>query len=72
MTNTDTVQIKCNCKLCKANAAQLGIPAPLRAEVPATLLAQAKGKTHGWVHMAHDPNAITGAAARARTGVRAL
>jgi hypothetical protein len=66
------IAIKCNCKVCKANAAQLGVTAPLRAEVPAALLAQTNGKAHGWVHMAHDPNAITGAAARQRTGVRAL
>lgn len=66
------VEIKCNCKTCKANAALLGIAAPLRAEAPQVLIDAVKGKVHGLVDMAHDPNAITGAAARARTGVRAL
>jgi hypothetical protein len=70
MTTTETVQ--CRCKTCKVNAAALGLPLPLRAEVPTVLLAQTNGKAHGWVHMAHDPNAVTGAAARARTGVRPI
>ena len=65
-------EIQCSCKVCKANAAQLGLTLPLRAEAPAPLVAAVKGKVHGLVHMAHDPNGVTGAAARARTGVRAL
>lgn len=65
------VTVKCNCKVCKVNAAKLGIVGPLRAEVPANLLAQTKGKAHGWVYLAHDP-AADAVAARARTGVRAL
>jgi hypothetical protein len=64
--------IQCQCKRCKANAESLGLTIPLRAEAPAALVAAVGGKVHGLVHMAHDPNAITGAAARARTGVRAL
>jgi len=72
MTTSKLVTVKCRCKVCKANAATLGLTAPLRAEVPAALLAQTKGKAHGWVHVAHDPNALTGAAARAATGIRPL
>lgn len=67
-------RIECSCKTCKTNAATLGKPLPLAAEVPPALAAiarTAQGR-HGLVHMAHDPNAITGAAARARTNVRAL
>lgn len=66
------IRIECNCKTCKTNAATMGKGAPLAAMVPASLLAMVKGKTHGLVHMAHDPNALTGAAARARTGVQAV
>ena len=70
-------EIQCKCKICKSNAATLGLTLPLRAEVPAgnpvvaALLKTASGR-HGLVHMAHDPNAVTGAAARANTGVRAV
>ena len=65
------VRIVCNCKTCKTNAAATG-RATLEAMVPENLLAMVKGKTHGLVHMAHDPNAVTGEAARARTGVEAV
>ena len=66
------IRIACNCKTCKTNAAQIGRTAPLEAMVPSGLLDAMKGKTHGLVQMAHDPNALTGAAARARTGVEAV
>ena len=66
------IRIDCNCKICKTNAQALGKTAPLAAMVPTNLLAMVKGKTHGLVHMAHDPNALTGAACRARTGVEAV
>ena len=65
----NTTRVTCNCKTCKTNAAKMGVSAPLAAMVPDTLLAAVGGKRHGLVHMAHDPNAISGAAARARTGV---
>lgn len=67
-------RIECKCKVCKDNAARLGLPLPLAAEIPAALSAVARTAAgrHGLVHMAHDPHAVTGAAARARTGVRAV
>jgi hypothetical protein len=67
-----TVRITCNCKTCKANATTMGKSAPLAAMVPEALLTMVKGKTHGLVNMAHDPNAVTGEAARVRTGVKAV
>jgi len=64
------IRIECNCKTCKTNAAQIGLTAPLAAMVPQGLLTMVKGKVHGLVHLAHDPNPIF-TAARARTGVTA-
>lgn len=65
-------EIQCSCKTCNTNAATLGKTLPLRAEAPAVLVAAVKGKVHGLVHMAHDPNPVTGHAARTRTGVKAI
>lgn len=63
-TTATRVRITCNCKVCKANAVRLGLTGPLAADVPAALLATMGGKRHGLVHVAHDPNRVTGAAAR--------
>ena len=68
----NTTRVTCNCKTCMTNAQEMGKTAPLAAMVPTNLLAMVKGKTHGLVHMAHDPNAVTGEAARVRTGVKAV
>ena len=68
---TTVIEIECSCKVCRVNAEALGLPLPLRAEAPAALVAMVKS-AHGLVHVAHDPNDVTGAAARARSGVRAL
>lgn len=75
---TTTITISCGCRTCKTNADQLGLPLPLRAEVPSRLMpttgsdAKLRGLRHGFVAMAHDPNPITGAAARSATGVKPL
>ena len=49
-------EISCKCKTCAVNAEKLGLALPLRAEVYVTALEKCKGKTHGLVHMAHDPS----------------
>jgi hypothetical protein len=67
------IEITCKCADCKANAKRLGVEV-LGARVPeklAWLTAKSTGR-HGLVHMANDPNVVTGAAARAQTGVEAL
>lgn len=68
-----TTRIQCQCKVCKSNAATLGLATPLVADVPehlAVMIGKTAAGRHGLVHMAYDPNAITGEAARIRTGVR--
>lgn len=61
-------RITCTCKTCKTNAAKLGRPFPLAADVPGPL-AKAVGKqTHGLVYDAHNPSAM-GAAMRRTTGI---
>lgn len=66
------IQIKCTCRVCKANAAALGLPV-LRAEVPDALatVVKLKGAAHSFVYDAHSPSAVS-AAIRARTGIRPL
>lgn len=64
MTTTENVIVECKCVVCGGRRAQ--VPVALK-----TLAATAQGR-HGLVHVAHDPNAVTGAAARRRTGVVAL
>lgn len=62
-----TQTITCTCGTCKANGVAgkaVLIPTALSA------VASTKQGRHGLVHMAFDTNAVTGAAARARTGVR--
>jgi hypothetical protein len=68
---TDTIVAECGCKVCVGNAASLGLPAPLRATVPAHLLTVCKGKAHSLVYIAHQPGAY-GAALRDTTGIRPL
>jgi hypothetical protein len=57
-------EITCKCEICQGR----------KALVPDALAALTKTKAgrHGLVHLAHDPNAVTGAAARKRTGVQAI
>jgi hypothetical protein len=56
-------EVTCDCTTCGGR----------RALVPAALvyLALTKKGRHGLVHLAHDPNAVTGHAARLRCGVEA-
>lgn len=64
-------RLECNCKVCNANAAKIGKSAPLAALVPAPLAAAVKGKAHGLVYDAHNPDAM-GAAVRRATGIEAV
>ena len=50
-----TERITCECRICKTNAAKIGQPFPLAAMCDPRALDAAKGKTHGLVHLAHDP-----------------
>jgi len=67
-----TFRIECRCNICETNAEKAGASFPLAAEVPMALsqVALTSEGRHGLVHLAHDPNRITGASARLRTGVR--
>lgn len=66
----NTVRVTCNCRNCKSNAASLGIPAPLAADIPAALAAIIGRNVHAVVWDAHSPSALS-AAVRARTGIQA-
>jgi hypothetical protein len=59
------MRITCDCNLCETNAAKIGASFPLAAEVNEATAAALKitartagkaSKTHGLVHMAHDPS----------------
>jgi len=52
---TNMVQVECSCSICKANAAKVGKPLPLRAEITPAFLAALKGKPHAAVFEAHHP-----------------
>ena len=69
-----TVTLECSCKVCGVNAAKIGKTLPLRADVPARMVQAMSATTdrkarHGLVYIAHDPNAVSGAAARKVTGI---
>jgi hypothetical protein len=70
-TGMTKTEIACNCKVCKTNAAKLGLTAPLRAKVQQATLDAVRGKTHGLVYIAHDPSSV-GRAARAAAQIEAL
>lgn len=57
--------VECHCRICKSN----GVSAALLPAGLVYLTKTAKGR-HNIVYIAHDPNAVTGAAVRARTGIR--
>lgn len=62
------MNITCQCKTCKTNAAKLGL-AKLTADVPDTLYQQMGSKArHGLVYIAFDPS-VLGESNRDRLGV---
>ncbi len=60
-----SVTITCDCKTCRANAATLGVTAPLTATVSPLAIGtanpvshKATGRVHGLVHLANDPSTL--------------
>ncbi len=53
MTNHSLIAVECSCRICKANAAKLGLSLPLRAEATAAFIATC-GK-HEAVYEANHP-----------------
>lgn len=58
------IRVTCDCTLCGRNAARLGVPTPLRADVNPKMAAalgitprnaDKASRVHGLVHLAHDP-----------------
>ena len=64
---TEAVRVTCDCKVCKANAAKIGVEFPMVAFVNPKMAAQVGKQTHGVVYMAHEP-AMAKAATRLAWG----
>lgn len=73
-TATDVIEVICTCGICRDNAARLGVET-LGARVPRVFYDQCKPTPkgrHGLVHLANDPNDLTGEMTRRNTGVSPL